>query len=72
MTDCQLLSLEINGEMLITSQEFYGVHYSICEGGLRIYAGKDGKMQISGEYLKDFIKELSEIAEEYEWKWRKE
>jgi len=70
MTDCQLLSLEINGEMLITSEQFYGVHYSICENGIRIYAAKDGKMQISGEYAEDFLNELSEIVKQYKYKWR--
>ena len=71
MQDWQLLSLELKGEQLITSEEFYGLHYSILPNGIRIYAAKDGKMQISGEYAEDFLRELSEIVEQYKYKWRR-
>ena len=70
MQDWQLLSLELKGELLITSEQFYGVHYAICDGGIRIYAAKDGKMQISGEYAEDFVSELTEIVNVFKYKWK--
>lgn len=53
------------GEKVIDSEHFGGVHYMVKDGHLCIMTSKDGQLAVRFDIVKELIKEIEEVYDSW-------
>ena len=63
LSEADMLVLESQGIRLIDSETFSGLKYGISDKGIKIFAGRYGKLCVTKENIREYLEELKEVAE---------